>query len=162
MNRNDLLWLAGYLEGEGSFCKGSPSKPRTPIISVTTTDEDVAYRVGALLGTKPWHQKPRKQHWKYSWVIHLRGQRAVDLMKDLRPLMGERRKQAIDLAIASGEGVKRRLPDSTKEKIVEEYRQGGVSFRRLAVKYQVSHQAVSNYVKHAGVEELESSQSCQD
>jgi hypothetical protein len=39
-----LIWLAGILEGEGSFMKGPPSSPNRPVISMVTTDIDVALR----------------------------------------------------------------------------------------------------------------------
>ncbi len=41
----ELHWLAGLLEGEGSFMVGPPSDPRRPAIAVQMTDEDVMRRI---------------------------------------------------------------------------------------------------------------------
>lgn len=49
---HDRYWLAGLLEGEGSFLKGPPSAPRYPVLSLQMTDEDVVARVAAMLGRK--------------------------------------------------------------------------------------------------------------
>jgi hypothetical protein len=43
-----LAWLAGLLEGEGSFSRGLPSNPTKPIISLHMVDEDVVARVAAI------------------------------------------------------------------------------------------------------------------
>jgi hypothetical protein len=37
----EFHWLAGWLEGEGSFLAPPPSDPRRPRISATTRDQDV-------------------------------------------------------------------------------------------------------------------------
>jgi len=36
-----IHWFAGLLEAEGSFMKGTPSRPGSPIVSLQMTDEDV-------------------------------------------------------------------------------------------------------------------------
>ena len=50
MKALDFYWLCGLLEGEGSFMKGPPSRPQYPILTVTSTDEDVLQRVSKLFG----------------------------------------------------------------------------------------------------------------
>ncbi len=45
MDERILHWLAGLLEGEGSFLKPPPSAPNTPRITLQMTDEDVVQRV---------------------------------------------------------------------------------------------------------------------
>lgn len=103
MEKNDLIWLAGYLEGEGSFSAGPPSNPRAPIIQVTTTDEDVIQKVGRLLGVKYHKARPKKakEHHKVAYRTALRGHKAVRLMERIRHLMGYRRQGQIDAALAS-------------------------------------------------------------
>lgn len=49
-----LARLAGLMEGEGSFARGSPAKPRRPTTSIHTTDEDIISRVCELWGTRLW------------------------------------------------------------------------------------------------------------
>jgi hypothetical protein len=48
IDKKTLHWLAGYLEGEGSFMKGSPSTPNQPIITVSSTDEDIIRKVAGI------------------------------------------------------------------------------------------------------------------
>jgi hypothetical protein len=50
VSTHELHWLAGLLEGEGSFTAGPPSSPRMPVISVNMTDEDVVARLGRIPG----------------------------------------------------------------------------------------------------------------
>ena len=45
----DLHWLAGLLEGEGTFMAGPPSAPRTPAVQLSMVDRDVAERFGTSI-----------------------------------------------------------------------------------------------------------------
>lgn len=101
LSENDKFWLAGFLEGEGSFLKGAPSNPRLPMVSIVTTDEDVIDRVGIILGCNYWKIYPRKSHWKVTYVIRPKGGKAVELMQTLKPLMGKRRQEQIQRALDS-------------------------------------------------------------
>lgn len=150
MDERSLLWLAGFLEGEGSFLRGTPSAPRSPRITAVTTDRDVADRVGALLGVRVHPVKSRSSHHRQAYAIALKGHRAVALMKDLRPLMGERRQAAIDSAIASADGARDygQLAE-VRQRIAEEYRDHGGSYRQIAKKFGVSHTVVFNVVHKA-------------
>jgi hypothetical protein len=87
----ELHWLAGLLEGEGSFMTGPPSSPGLPVIAVNMTDHDV--KVHAL--------KPRNTRWRTSYQVRVNGGAAVHWMTLLRPLMGSRRQGQIDRALAS-------------------------------------------------------------
>lgn len=96
---NELLWVAGLLEGEGSFLASPPSDPNTPRVQMWSTDEDVIQRL-----SKMWQLSyatyERGGNAKIAYFIMLRGKRAVDLMMLLKPLMGIRRQQQIDTALA--------------------------------------------------------------
>lgn len=65
------------------------------------TDEDVVSRVAGLFGVRYHKCKPQQSHHRVSYFAHLRGKRAVELMKCLRPLMGIRRQSQIDQAVAA-------------------------------------------------------------
>lgn len=101
MIERDLYWLAGILEGEGSFMKGSSSKTCLPIISIQTTDQDVADRVAMLLGVKAVFVPRRQSHWKDIYSVRLHGAPAAEMMHQLRDLMSIRRISQIDVALAS-------------------------------------------------------------
>lgn len=102
MKFDETSWLAGLLEGEGSFMIGPPSSPNRPCISIQMTDEDVIMRVSRIFGVKPLKlQRGIEKGWKPSCMIHLRGKRAIELMRIVFPYMGNRRKKQIERAIQS-------------------------------------------------------------
>ena len=101
VNPDDVHWLAGLLEGEGSFMPGPPSRPHMPVISVQMTDEDVIRRAANLLGRRPQRVEPQRARWTATWHLRLTGHRAAAWMRHLHPLMGARRRAQIDRALAT-------------------------------------------------------------
>lgn len=101
MNRDDLLWLFGLLEGEGSFLSGPPSRPNCPRVSICMTDEDVVLRVGGLFGRACWATASRRHNHKPTHQVMLTGSKAAALMIEIKPYMGLRRKSQIEKAIAA-------------------------------------------------------------
>lgn len=95
-----FYWLAGLLEGEGSFQIASPSAPNMPKLTLTMTDADVVTRVAAIFGVKPQQYARTGGHYKLAHMATLRGSRAVLLMGELHPLMSARRQQQINKALA--------------------------------------------------------------
>lgn len=87
----DIHWVAGLLEGEGSFER----KPTTIAIRCGMTDRDTVERLAQIVGTGAVYAhsvtKGDKQVW--SWGIYSKN--AAQWMMTLWPLMGERRKQRI-------------------------------------------------------------------
>jgi hypothetical protein len=64
-------------------------------------DRDVVERVAGLLGVSAMVVPQRQVNWRTTYTARLRGSRAVPWMKLLRPLMGKRRREQIDRAVAS-------------------------------------------------------------
>lgn len=97
MSETDVAWLAGWLEGEGYF---GVAPSGSPIIQVSCTDKDIVEKASKLMGSNGVKfQSRRKPHWKDVYKTHLHGQSAVNIMKLIRPYMGERRGAVIDTAI---------------------------------------------------------------
>ncbi|HEX2907188.1 MAG TPA: hypothetical protein VHO69_10035 [Phototrophicaceae bacterium] len=100
MDDKELFWLAGLLEGEGLFQKGAPCEPKYPQIKINMTDYDVITHVTNLFDvTYIQTSIPKYDHWKPNYGTLVKGKRAVRLMCQLYPLMGERRRQQIETAI---------------------------------------------------------------
>jgi hypothetical protein len=108
MRERDLYWLAGLLEGEGSFQVGYDNRQglgrsprRYPRLQLRMTDEDVIARAAALLGCS-YHGSvsPSAVGKKPVYGLAINDARAVALMRQLRPLLGERRQQRIDEILA--------------------------------------------------------------
>ena len=90
----DIAWIAGLLEGEGSFSilKGSP------IVQMQSTDRDVIERAAGILGIK-FHDTPCKprgpDYYKPVWKIALSGTRAIAWMMTIYQFLGERRQEKV-------------------------------------------------------------------
>lgn len=118
MEPTTLYWLAGLLEGEGSFMAPSPSSPNSPKISLNMCDEDIVIKVAELFGVKyhpHCHARAKRNGWTPSYRVQLGSSRAVALMRELRPLMGIRRKQQIDRALSGY-----RLPNPARRITIKE------------------------------------------
>ena len=90
----ELSWLAGWLEGEGSFLAPPPSDPHRARVSAVTRDLDVIGRVARILGVSPTRaadRRSRERGWNPLFRILCRGSRAVELMNAIEPIMGTRR-----------------------------------------------------------------------
>lgn len=92
----DRGWAVGILEGEGCFTTCGSKTKLYPRIKVAMVDLDVMERLAGILGTKvtgPYANGPRATQPIYHLVVP-RAQ-TNELMRTLRPLMGERRQQRI-------------------------------------------------------------------
>ena len=111
IKRDDVLWMAGYLEGEGSFSsrkigrllRGKPYPeplPKYPIFSVMSTDKDVVEKVSTLTGFAVQSVKP-KPNCKPLYRCVASGPNARGWMMMIYPFMGERRKARIKSVLAA-------------------------------------------------------------
>lgn len=93
----ELVWLAGILEGEGSFfCL--QGKPGNLSVSAGMTDHDVIQRVhrAATVGYVIGPYRPKNPAHKPFWTWRVgRTCDAAALMMTVYPLMGERRQEKI-------------------------------------------------------------------
>lgn len=97
----DRYWLAGLFEGEAHF---GPRRGRASVhVSLEMCERDVVARAARAIGA----ERPRRivreaeRGWRPTHKFVYTGRKALDLMRELRPLMGERRKAQIDRALAS-------------------------------------------------------------
>jgi hypothetical protein len=102
---HERYWLAGYLEGEGSFT-AKRFKPKDklylyPNIEVNSTDEDVIERVQRLwaqrygVAVNIWSKQPKYPGSKRVYRVEANNAAARPIMEDLYPLLGERRRAKI-------------------------------------------------------------------
>ena len=148
-DRETLIWLAGLLEGEGSFMKGPPSKPNAPIISISSTDKDVIQKVSDIWGRKYTTVRRHLEKWKASYLVRISGKRAIRWMEALSPFMSERRKFQIHTAIASHTLLlpgRRLLSDSDVRQIRLLAQTGEFTMRELGEQFGVDHSSISRIV----------------
>jgi hypothetical protein len=94
-------WLAGILEGEGTFMSGPPSEPNLPIARICMTDRDVVARAALLLERAVTPVPARQAHYKPPYITQMKGHDAVSLMRAVRPVLGPDRQQQIDRVLKS-------------------------------------------------------------
>jgi hypothetical protein len=95
MTSTQVGWVAGLLEGEGSFIV---TKQRgLPRVQMQSTDHDVLLRLQAVLGRGHVTNVGIRGNRKRCWGFSLMGLRDVEsLLLQIYPLMGERRRGQID------------------------------------------------------------------
>jgi hypothetical protein len=92
MEREQLIWLAGWLEGEGSFQLVGTNKT-TAYIKGGSDDLDVVEQAARIMETDvhPYKGPKGKPH----YVVYLSSTKAVELAMQLYPFMKSRRRAAI-------------------------------------------------------------------
>ena len=96
MTRAETAWVAGLIEGEGTFA----IKPKARL-SVVTTDLDVIERLPRLTGVgRIYVTKPAQEHYKvaYVWAV-VRQRHVAAVVGAIRPWLGGRRGAAADLML---------------------------------------------------------------
>jgi len=141
MNTKDKYWLAGLLEGEGCFMAGPPSKPNLPLVVLQMTDKDVIEKAANLFGVTMCRHR-QDTDWKESWTTRIRGKKAVDLMKEIQPLMGERRKQQIQKALESYNPQSKKLTEKELSQIRTELK-GSKTQSQIAKKFGIRRETVN-------------------
>ena len=86
-NRDDVIWLSGLLEGEGTFDLHRGKYPR---VRVAMTDRDVVGRAATLLGANVRLSMKPAPH-KATWHAEVSGEKAAEVMRAVLPFMGARR-----------------------------------------------------------------------
>lgn len=101
LSPTELAWLAGLLEGEGSFFRAKRTKGGSHfVMKVRMTDEDVVRRAAYFMGgNKILRSEGRQAHYQPTYRAQLCGARAEALAKELLPWMGERRASQIRTAL---------------------------------------------------------------
>lgn len=97
----ELGWLAGLLEGEGSFTMNSDSKGVR--VQLAMTDEDIVLRASIIIQsitgkrhTVYCYDAPKgKPDWSAAYKLGICGKDAKKVMKRIVRLMGQRRRKKI-------------------------------------------------------------------
>jgi len=97
----DRAWLAGLLEGEGSFIVHRSGGSSYPVIKVEMCDQQIIERAARLLDTSTCTASAGTEAWRPTFVARIAGHRAAEWMHALRPYMGLRRTAAIDVALSA-------------------------------------------------------------
>lgn len=95
-DHDDVLWLAGLLEGEGTFDSHAHKYPR---IRLEMVDRDIVGRAASLMDV-PCHLALHPAPAQPTWTAELQGDRAAAIMREVLPFMGSRRSGRIAAVLA--------------------------------------------------------------
>ncbi len=103
VSKENLYWLAGLLEGETTFrLSGSSSFVKYPEITLAMSDKDIVYRAASILGgpgvVREVDERDKERlvkTRKLMYCFSVCGDLAIEWMKLLLPIMGERRSNKI-------------------------------------------------------------------
>jgi hypothetical protein len=100
-----LAWLAGVLEGEGSFLSARLNGYSYPRVQMTMCDRSVLERAMTLMpGSRIYAVTDKRDiafGWSDAWMVRVNGLAAAAVMKAVLPWMGSRRTRAIDRSLSS-------------------------------------------------------------
>lgn len=102
------------------------------------TDEDVVARVAAMFGRRTGSWQPRDARWQRTFTARVTGAKAVAWMIALRPLMGERRRAQIDVAVGSYDPKPVALLNDDSARDALRSLASGESVREVAARYGTS------------------------
>lgn len=148
----DLYWLAGILEGEGTFVKPSPSNPNVPKIQLSMTDEWVVSKVADLWEVKYFRSDRNiDKGWKPTYITKISGYPSVVWMKKLYPLMSPRRQSRIDEIISIyKEPSIRRFVAETRKEILDRVSNGETK-TSLAKEFGIDRRTIGRWCKNASI-----------
>ena len=92
IKRDDIMWLAGLLEGEAWFGLNKRKSGKYPVIALSMCDEDIVVRVSDMWDTNVYRSRN-------AYVTRITGARAVGWMMTLYTLLGKRRGSAVADAV---------------------------------------------------------------
>jgi hypothetical protein len=98
----DVSWLAGLLEGEGTFTATRTQGHDYPVLKVSMCSEDIVTRAARIFGAESVTvHPPGREGWSVVYAAAISGSSAAEWMCRLRSQMARRRTEAIDFALAA-------------------------------------------------------------
>lgn len=144
MDQLQIAWVAGLLEGEGTFVRRSGN---SCVISCEMTDKDTIQKLFSFVGAGNIYFCPsRNEAWKDTWKWQLTDSMCIlELLQSIYPWMSDRRKIAIDIVLST---VRKTVDKNTyRLDLYESIRQSKIdfpllSYRQLATIHGVSRSSV--------------------
>lgn len=144
--RDQIIWLAGLIEGEGCFTYTLQNGPR---VSIKMVDEDTIIKISAIWKA-PYHKiNKQKSTWQDSYMISIYGSKAIQWMLSIYSLMSIRRKNKIRSIVQQWKNtkIKKTIDYNIKNAIIEDYKSNNFFKKELAKKYNVHRHTISRILK---------------
>lgn len=120
IEENELYWLAGIWEGEGCFTLNGTC----PVTHMTSTDYDLALYISSSLSCSLYVHNEAHDNCKKAWRAYMSGEKAIEFMLLLKPLLFSRRQKRIDEIVQGWNPTKTKLSNAEKMKIKDLSRAG--------------------------------------
>ena len=104
LSETDIAWIAGLLEGEGTFGLDARSvrrskvstAPPAPYIKIAMTDEDVIQRFSGLVKKSYFSPKRGTKTGKKVYIVHIGDRETLNsLLPKIYPYLGKRRQPQV-------------------------------------------------------------------
>ena len=140
-NPRALAWLAGLLDGEGSFRRGT-----SDVIQLSMKDREPVEFAARILNF-PIKEKPRKDRPYSMWYMSVTGNAARWAMTHLRPYLCLRRQTQIDKCLSQPpRQPTRKVTTGEVQQIRERYASGGITQTALGNEYGIGQTTISRIV----------------
>ena len=110
-------WLAGILEGEGSFLSAKFGRYRYPRVQMTMCDRFVLERAMTLMtGSRIYavtDDRGVELGWSEAWIVRVNGRAAAPVMRAVLPWMGARKTRAIHRSLSAWRPIRIAAPRSS-------------------------------------------------
>jgi hypothetical protein len=112
-----VAWLAGVLEGEGSFVTARFDRYSYPRVQMTMCDRSVLERAMTVMPRSRIYavsdERAAEHGWSEAWMVVVNGRAAAAVMRSVLPWMGLRRTRAIDRSLSSWRPIRTVAPRSS-------------------------------------------------
>ena len=112
-----VAWLAGLLEGEGSFLSARFDGHSYPQVQMTMCDRFVLERAMTQMPSSRIYaiadKRSAERGWSDSWMVRVNGAAAAAVMRAVLPWMGSRRTRAIDRSLSAWRPIRVEPPRSS-------------------------------------------------
>lgn len=142
MNEVDAAWVAGLLEGEGTFL--TQPNGHSPRIACQMTDLDVLERLLYLCGGTLHEVTKRQKHWKDCWIWRISGDPAAEVMLSIRDFLGSRRRAKVEEVLSDWftNGRPYKEDSVRRNQAAQDYLDGKGSLRKLSKQYGFSYESI--------------------
>jgi len=144
---NEMWWLAGLLEAEGSFMRPSPCNPTMPKVRIEMTDPEPIRRCADWWAVKASTIRPRQEHHKTSFAAMKRGRDAISFMGALQPAMSRRRQEQIQRCLDDFQPRQYKLSMQQAREIRNTFQEQEITKYRLAEQYGVDEKLIREIIK---------------
>jgi hypothetical protein len=116
--KENLVYTAGLIDGEGTVTLSKGNKFRYPVVSVTSTSKELIDFLHETFGGTVVIQKIYKHNHKPSWSWRLTYDRAIEFIQQIRPFMKEHSKcKRCDMILSTYKTITNRNGKYTSEQI---------------------------------------------